>query len=344
VDLRIVDAKAFPAALMYFTGSKEHNVAMRQRARDKGLTLNEYGLFKLTPSGEADLTQPIAFESEADLYRELGIGFVPPELREDRGEFEWIKTHTPDELVTEADIRGVLHAHSTWSDGSYSIKDMALACISAGYSYLGLTDHSRAAAYANGLDAKRVYAQWSEIDELNESFDKNGIPFHVFKGIESDILTDGSLDYPDEILAGFDFIIASVHSSLDMAPDAMLNRFKRAVDNKHCRIIGHPTGRLLLKRDGNPFDMDALIEHAAAAGVAIEINASPWRLDLDWRHGKKAREAGLLSSVCPDAHDTEGIADIRFGVGIARKAGFTKGHILNTLSTDDIRTHFKSRG
>jgi DNA polymerase (family 10) len=344
VDLRIVDKSAFPAALMYFTGSKEHNVAMRQRARDKGLTLNEYGLFKLTPEGEADLTQPIRFESEADLYREIGVDFIPPELREDRGEFEWIKTHKPEDLVTEADIRGVLHAHSTWSDGSYSIKDMALACISAGYSYLGLTDHSRAAAYANGLDAKRVYAQWADIDELNESFAKNGIPFHVFKGIESDILTDGSLDYPDEILAGFDFIIASVHSSLDMAPDAMLNRFKRAVDNPHCTIIGHPTGRLLLKRDGNPFDMDALIEHASAAGVAIEINASPWRLDLDWRHGRKAREAGLMSSICPDAHDTEGIADIRFGVGVARKAGFTKSRILNTMSTDDIRTYFSSRG
>lgn len=344
VDLRIVDKTAFSAALMYFTGSKEHNVAMRQRARDKGLTLNEYGLFKLTPEGEADLTQPIRFESEADLYREIGVDFIPPELREDRGEFEWIKTHKPEDLVTETDIRGVLHAHSTWSDGSYSIKDMALACISAGYSYLGLTDHSPAAAYANGLDAKRVYAQWAEIDELNESFAKNHIPFQVFKGIESDILTDGSLDYPDDILAGFDFIIASVHSSLDMAPEAMLNRFKRAVDNPHCTIVGHPTGRLLLKRDGNPFDMDALIEHASAAGVAIEINASPWRLDLDWRHGRKAREAGLMSSICPDAHDTEGIADIRFGVGVARKAGYTKSRILNTMSTDDIRTYFSSRG
>lgn len=344
VDLRIVDKSAFPAALMYFTGSKEHNVAMRQRARDKGLTLNEYGLFRLTTEGDADLTQPIPFETETDLYREIGVAFIPPELREDRGEFEWISAHKPEDLVTEADIRGVLHAHSTWSDGSSSIKDMALACISAGYSYLGLTDHSRAAAYANGLDANRVMAQWAEIDEMNESFDKNGIPFHVFKGIESDILADGRLDYPDDVLSGFDFVIASVHSSLDMAPEAMLNRFKRAVDNRHCTIIGHPTGRLLLKRDGNPFDMDSLIEHASAAGVAIEINASPWRLDLDWRHGRKARETGLMSSICPDAHDTEGIADIRFGVGVARKAGFTTSHILNTMSTDDIRTYFSSRG
>ncbi len=344
VDVKIVPSASFPAAMMYFTGSKAHNVAVRQRARDRGMTLNEYGLYKLTPTGELDDNQPVPFASEADIYRHVDLDFIPPELREDRGEFEWIKSNKAADLVDTTDIRGVLHAHSTWSDGSYSIKDMALACISAGYSYLGLTDHSRAAAYANGLDAKRVYAQWAEIDELNESFDKNGIPFHVFKGIESDILIDGSLDYPDEILSGFDFIIASVHSSLDMAPEAMLNRFKRAVDNKYCRIIGHPTGRLLLKRDGNPFDMDALIEHAAAAGVAIEINASPYRLDLDWRHGRKAREAGLMSAICPDAHDTEGIDDVRFGVGIARKAGFSKDHILNTRSVDDLLTHFKKRG
>ncbi len=344
VDVKIVPSASFPAAMMYFTGSKDHNVAVRQRARDRGMTLNEYGLYKLTSTGELDINQPVPFTSEADIYRHVDLDFIPPELREDRGEFEWIKTHKAEDLVELSDIRGILHAHSTWSDGSYSIKEMALACISAGYSYLGLTDHSRAAAYANGLDANRVFAQWKEIDALNDSFAKNNIPFQVLKGIESDILTDGSLDYESDVLAGFDFIIASVHSSLDMPPDAMLNRFKRAVDNPYCRIIGHPTGRLLLKRDGNPFDMHALIEHAAAAGVAIEINASPWRLDLDWRYGKSARDAGLMSAICPDAHDTEGINDVHFGLGIARKAGFTKDYILNAKSVDDLLTHFRKRG
>lgn len=343
VDVRIVESAVFPATLMYFTGSKAHNVAMRQRARDRGLTLNEYGLFPLTPDGEADLSKPLPFASEADLYSLLGESWIPPELREDRGEFEWSASSKAGDLVTEADIRGVLHAHSTWSDGETSIETMAMACMAAGYSYLGITDHSRTAAYANGLDTDRVFAQWKEIDALNERFTKDGIGFSIFKGIESDILTDGRLDYPDEVLAGFDFVIGSVHSVLDMPPDAMLERFKRAVDNRHLRMIGHPTGRLLLKREGNPFDLEALIRHAAEAGVAIEINANPWRLDLDWRHGRLARACGLMSAVCPDAHEPAGIADITYGVGIARKAGFTPGHILNTKSAEALSAWFQNR-
>lgn len=343
VDVRIVDDAVFPATLMYFTGSKAHNVAMRQRARDRGLTLNEYGLFPLTPDGEADLSRPLPFASEEDLYRHLGESWIPPELREDRGEFEWSATHQAGDLVRESDIRGVLHAHSTWSDGETSIETMARACIGAGYAYLGITDHSRTAAYANGLDIDRVHAQWREIDALNSRFASEGVDFRVFKGIESDILTDGRLDYPDEVLAGFDFVIGSVHSVLDMAPEAMLDRFKRAVDNRHLRIIGHPTGRLLLRREGNAFDLEALIRYASDAGVAIEINASPWRLDLDWRHGRLARQCGLLSAVCPDAHEPEGIADITYGVGIARKAGFTAAHILNTKSAAELSAWFQNR-
>ena len=343
VDIRIVDDAVFAATWMYFTGSKAHNVAMRQRARERGLTLNEYGVFPLTPEGEADLTQPLPFNTEEDLYRLLGESWIPPEMREDRGEFEWSRSHSAEELVRETDIRGVLHAHSSWSDGETTIETMAMACLEAGYSYLGITDHSRTAAYANGLDTQRVFAQWREIDRLNDRFARDGGGFRIFKGIESDILTDGRLDYPDEVLAGFDFVIGSVHSVLDMAPDAMLERFKRAADNRYLTIIGHPTGRLLLRREGNAFDLEALIRHASDAGAAIEINSNPWRLDMDWRHGRLARACGLMSAVCPDAHHPDGIADITYGVGIARKAGFAARHILNTKPVDALSAWFQNR-
>ena len=188
-----------------------------------------------------------------------------------------------------------------------------------------------------------MFAQWREIDRLNDRFARDGGGFRIFKGIESDILTDGRLDYPDEVLAGFDFVIGSVHSVLDMDPDAMLERFKRAADNRYLTIIGHPTGRLLLRREGNAFDLEALIRHASDAGAAIEINSNPWRLDMDWRHGRLARACGLMSAVCPDAHHPDGIADITYGVGIARKAGFAARHILNTKPVDALSAWFQNR-
>ncbi|HAC15249.1 MAG TPA: DNA polymerase/3'-5' exonuclease PolX [Bacteroidetes bacterium] len=340
VDLRIVKPEQFPAALMYFTGSKDHNVAMRQRARERGMALNEYGLYKLTSDGQTDFDHPVAYTSEADIYQQLGMSWVPPELREDRGEVQWYAEHESMDLIELDDIKGVLHAHSTWSDGKYSIEDMARACISRGYEYLGLTDHSKTAAYAGGLDAKRVQQQWKEIDALNEKFHKEGVQFRVFKGIESDILTDGSLDYDEDILKGFDFIIASVHFSIDMPVDKMLDRLVRAVENPFTTILGHPTGRLLLKRDGSKVDLNHVIERAAMAGTAIEINANPMRLDLDWRYGNKARELGLMTAVCPDAHETAGIDDIRYGVKIARKAKFEKARVLNTKSLSEIEGYF----
>ncbi|MCH8496386.1 MAG: DNA polymerase/3'-5' exonuclease PolX [Balneolales bacterium] len=342
VDLRIVKPSQFPAALMYFTGSKEHNVALRQRARDQGMALNEYGLFKLDEKGSTDFEKPIDYTSEADIYKKLGMSWVPPELREDRGEVDFFTKNEKADLVELSDIQGVLHAHSTWSDGKYSIQEMADACLDRGYSYLGLTDHSRTAAYAGGLDVGRVQQQWKEIDAINEKFAKNGVNFRVFKGIESDILADGSLDYSDDILKGFDFIIASVHFSLDMPAEKMHERLMRAVENPYTTILGHPTGRLLLKRDGSKVDLNPIIEAAAKAGTAIEINANPWRLDLDWRYGNKAKDAGLLTAVCPDAHSTEGIDDMQFGVKIARKAKFDKARVLNTKSVDEIEAHFRA--
>jgi len=343
VDLRIVKPEQFPAALMYFTGSKEHNVVMRQRARKRGLSLNEYGLFELDEEGNTNFDRPIDFSSETDIYKKLDLHFVPPELREDRGEFPYFEQHEEMPLVTDDDIRGVIHAHSTWSDGKYSIKDMAEACLERGYEYLGLTDHSRTAAYAGGLSVDQIRQQWEEVDRLNEEYESEGISFKIFKGIESDILSNGSLDYDDDILDQFDFVIASVHNGLDMSRKKMMERFRNAIKNPYTRIIGHPTGRLLLKRDGSDLDMNELIDLAAEHNTAIEINANPWRLDLDWRHGNKASDVGLMSSINPDAHSIEGIDHITYGVQIARKGKFEKQRILNTMAAKEVEDWFKSR-
>lgn len=336
VDLRIVKPEEYPAALMYFTGSKEHNIVMRQRARERGMALNEYGLFKLSEEKETDFDQPVKTSSETDIYKKLDLNFVIPEHREDRGEFEFYADHEEMDLVEEKDIRGVVHAHTTWSDGKYSIKQMAEASMERGYEYLTVTDHSKTAAYAGGLNIDQVKEQWNEIDRLNEELRSDGKEFRIFKGIESDILGDGSLDYPDEILEGFDLVIASVHSSLKMPLDEMMSRFEKAIRNPFTRIVGHPTNRLLLKREESKLDMNRLIDIAAEENTAIEINASPWRLDLDWRHGNKAKEAGLMTSINPDAHSTDGIDDIRYGVMIARKAKFEASRVLNTFSADEF--------
>lgn len=343
VDLRIVTKKQFAAALMYFTGSKEHNVVMRQRARDRGMALNEYGLFALDEAGNTDFDRPKPFETEADIYKELGLHWVPPELREDRGEFSLFEKHEHVALVRDCDIKGVIHAHSTWSDGKFSIEQMARACIEKRYEYLVITDHSKTAAYAGGLTIDKVKKQWAEIDALNKKLTDEGHEFTIFKGIESDILADGSLDYPDEILAGFDLIIASVHSGLELPKEKMMMRFENAIRNPYTTMIGHPTGRLLLKRDGSALDMNILLELAAKNNVVVEINASPWRLDLDWRFGNKARDLGLMTSINPDAHDTEGIDDIRYGVYIARKAKFDKERVLNTLDRNALKSWLAER-
>lgn len=340
IDLRIVSPGEFPAALMYFTGSKEHNVVLRQRARERGLSLNEYGLFELNEEGNTDFTKSIDYSSEADIYKKLDLHFVPPELREGRGEAEYFEEHATMDLVETEDIRGIIHAHSTWSDGNYSIKEMAEACMQRGYEYLGITDHSQTAAYAGGLLIDEVKQQWEEIDQLNAEFTKQETDFRIFKGIESDILSDGSLDYDDYLLEKFDFVLASVHNGLDMNRDKMMRRFRNAIKHPATRIIGHPTGRLLLQRDGSDLDFNELIEFAADHNTAIEINANPRRLDLDWRQGNKAKEVGLMSSINPDAHSKNGIDCIPYGVRIARKAKFEKERILNTRSIDEVEQWF----
>lgn len=342
IDLRIVHPESFGAALMYFTGSKEHNIAMRFRARERGLALNEYGLFKLNSKGETDWEAKIQSKKESSIYKDLGLHWIPPELREDRGELEWFTEHEQMPLVQQEQIRGVIHTHSTWSDGKYSIQEMAAACIARDYEYLGITDHSKTAGYAGGLSIDRVKAQWEEIEKLNAHYAAEGVNFVIFKGIESDILGNGDLDYPSDILAGFDFIVASVHQQLDMPLDTMMDRFKRAIENPFTTMIGHPTGRLLLKRGESSLDMNFLIEYAAQQQTAIEINASPWRLDLDWTWGNKAKQAGLFTSINPDAHSIEGIDDIQYGVRIARKAKFDQARVLNSLSADDFLSWAKT--
>ena len=334
VDLRIVSPEAFGPALLYFTGSKEHNILLRQRARDRGMALNEYGLFHLTSDGDTDFDRPVHAPEEADLYAALDLHFIPPERREGRSETDEYdqkrSADPPEALVETGQIRGIVHAHSTWSDGKASIEEMARACLDRGYRYMGLTDHSRTAAYAGGLTEERVRQQWDEIERVNDLLAEEGRDFAVLKGMESDILNDGSLDYPDALLEGFDFVIASIHNGLDQPASKIMARYEKAARHPAATMIGHPTARLLLRREAMPVDMPALIDLAAETGTAIEINANPHRLDIDWRWGDLMRQKGVATSINPDAHSVNGIDLVRYGVGIARKGGFRPEQVLNT--------------
>jgi DNA polymerase (family 10) len=317
-DLRGVSDEQFPFALHYFTGSKAHNIAMRRRAIDRGLKLSEYGLEG--PGG------PVRCRTEADLFEALGLAFIPPELREDQGEFDLAEKGPLPRLVELSDLTGTFHCHTDWSDGGATLIEMAEAARAAGLSYLGIADHSRSASYAGGLTIDRVRRQWAEIDALNA---KLGPSFRLFKGTECDILADGSLDFPDEILEGFDYVVASVHSGFGMDRVAMTDRIVRAVRNPRVTMLGHPTGRLLLARDGYALDLDAVIEAAAEAGTMIEINANPHRLDLDPEHCKKAHKLGISIPINPDAHSPGGFADLDYGVGVARRAGLGPPGVFN---------------
>ncbi len=320
-DLRVVSDAEFPYALHHFTGSKEHNVAMRGLAIKRGMKMNEYGLFKTDGGKET----PVKCRDEAEIFFKLGMDFIPPELRENAGELEAAAEHKLPDLVNIEDIKGVLHVHSNYSDGVNSLEEMALAAKKMGFTYVGISDHSRSAPYAGGLSIEKVKEQWKEIDALNKKL--KGVT--LLKGIESDILKDGSLDYPDDILAGFDFVIASIHSRFGMTQEEMTRRIVKAVTNRYTTILGHPTGRLLLSREGYQVDMKQVIDAAAEHGTAIEINCNPYRLDLDWRHCHYAKSKGVQIALCPDAHVTDNLADIMFGLGIARKGWLEKGDVLN---------------
>ncbi len=331
-DLRCVTSKEYPYALHHFTGSKEHNTAMRSLAKKKNLKMNEYGLF----SGKREALVPC--KSEAEIFSKLGMDFIPPELREDRGELEAALDKKIPKLLSAPDIQGVLHCHSTWSDGRASIEEMAVGAKALGLKYFGIADHSVAAHYAGGLDAKRVREQHKEIDALNQKL--KGI--YIFKGIEADILPDGSVDMQD-ILDEFDYVVASVHSTFNMPEKEMTGRMIKAISNPHVRILGHMTGRLLLSREGYPVNVTEVLDACADLGVAVEINANPRRLDLDWRHGQYAKEKGVLLIINPDAHTVQGIEDYKIGVMVARKGWLEAGDILNTKNLKEMTAWIKKK-
>lgn len=329
MDLRLVTDNEYPFALHHFTGSKEHNVKLRHISHEHGLKINEYGIYR----GEELL--PCADESE--LYATLGMDFIPPEMREDRGEVEAALEHRLPKLVELGDLKGILHVHSTWSDGHVSIREMALACKKLGYSYLGICDHSKVAAYAHGLTEDRLIEQHTEIDRLNSEFAGE---FYILKGTECDILRDGNLDYSNETLAKFDFVVVSVHSMFNLTEEEQTARILKALENPFTSILGHPTGRILLGREGYKLNQEAVIEHAGKFKVSIEINSNPLRLDLDWRYLRQAKEQGVKISINPDAHNPEGLADVRYGIGIARKGWLTASDIINTLKIEDLKSFF----
>ncbi len=281
-----------------------------------------------------------SLSSEEAIYRNLGLDYIEPELREGLNEIVQAQTHSLPKLIQYKDLRGTLHNHSTYSDGVHSLEQMALHCKDIlGLEYLGICDHSRTAVYANGLSIERLEQQWNEIATLNEKL----APFKIFRGIESDILADGSLDYPDEVLAKFDFVVASVHSNLKMDEDKATTRLIKAIENPYTTILGHPTGRLLLSRAGYPLDFKRVIDACAANGVVIEINANPLRLDLDWRWHRYAVEKGVLLSINPDAHRTEGLHDMQYGVLVAQKGGLQASNCLNAYALDAITTYFNKK-
>ena len=320
-DLRVVTDEEFPFALHHFTGSKEHNVAMRQRAKDRDLKMNEYGVFR------GDTLVPC--DDETSIFKLLDLPYIQPELREDMGELEL--TETP-RLIERDDLIGVIHCHSTYSDGKATIEQMARGAIERKYAYIVLADHSQTAAYAGGLSPAAVMKQHREIDALNATLKR----FRIVKCIESDIRTDGSLDYEEDMLKSFELIIASVHSGLNMNEADATRRVLKAVENPYTSILGHMTGRLLLMREGYPLDTDRIVDACVRNRVAIEINADPRRLDMDWRHVKRARDKGAMFSLGPDAHSVEGMDNMQYGVGIARKGWLGPEHIINCMTLEQL--------
>ncbi len=331
-DLRVVQDAEFPFALNYFTGSKEHNIIMRQRALARGWTLNEYRLGVDEKSKIAPQPVPVIRE-ERDIYTALGLDYIEPELREDRGEFKAAEAHTLPRLVETENLRGTFHNHTTASDGRSTLREMADAAMELGLSYVGIADHSKSSVQAHGLDEARLLAQVAEIGALNKEL---GPDFRIFSGSEVDILKDGSLDFSDEVMAQLDYVVASVHSSFQLSEAEMTKRIIRAMENKHVTMLGHLTGRLLLSREAYAVDIPAIIEAAAATGTIIELNANPRRLDMDWRWWPLAKEKGVKCAINPDAHHTGHLQFLHFGVGSARKGWLERGDVVNCLPLSKI--------
>jgi len=328
-DLRLVTDAEFPILLHHSTGSKEHNTAMRTLAKSKKLKMNEYGLFRGT--------KKISCHSEEEIFKALGLQYIPPELREDLGEIEAARKKGLPRLYDGIPFHGLFHVHSNYSDGSNSLKEIADYGRQKKWHYIGICDHSKSAFYAHGLNEERVAQQLREIDELNERY----APFRLFKGIEVDILPDGKLDFGDEVLHTFDFVIASVHSHFKMENDTMTRRICQALRNPAVTMLGHPTGRLLLGREAYAVNMEEVIKTASQYKKIIEINCNPFRLDLDWRYGKLAKSLSVKTALNPDAHSLAGLDDYAYGIGIARKSWFETEDILNSYDLKHVLSFFK---
>jgi len=329
-DLRVVSDTEFPFALMYFTGSKEHNIVMRQRAIDRGLRLNEYGLFQSAVETR-DPNLRVACKTEAEVFEQLGLHYIPPEMREDLGEFVPAQEGPLSRLLEWTDLKGSLHNHSTWSDGHQRPEDIARTMGELGLAYWAITDHSESSVQAKGLDAARVRQQLQEIKQINERLATEGTDFRLLTGAEVDILTDGQLDFPDDLLAELDVVIASIHQSFNQTEAETTKRLIGAAQNPYVHILGHLTGRLLLQREPYKVNHHAVIDACAETGTWIELNASPYRFDMDWRFWPYARSKGVKCAINCDAHRFEQAAYLRLGAGIARKGWLTKEDVVNTL-------------
>jgi DNA polymerase (family 10) len=341
-DLRVVADREFPFALMYFTGSKEHNIVMRQRAIEQGLRLNEYGLFR----SNVETRDPVLLEdcrTEEEVFEKLGLHFVPPELRENAGEFAVAEEEPFPRLLEWMDLKGSLHNHSNWSDGRMSIEDIAKAMRELGLAYWGITDHSRSSFQANGLDPARVRKQIREVRELNEKLAGEGSDFHLFTGTEVDVLKDGRLDFPDDLLAELDVVVASIHQSFNLTEAENTARFVAVAQNPFVHMLGHPTGRLLLEREPYKVDMRAVIEACAETGTWIELNANPYRLDMDWRLWPYAKSKGVKCVINCDAHRFDDTGFLRIGAGIARKGGLTREDVINTMPLEKLRKELEKK-
>ncbi len=328
VQLILCTPSQFGMALVQTTGSKDHLKLLEELAISKGMEIDGFYLMQ-------NLTA-LNVTGEETVYEVLGLHWIPPELREGHAEVALAQKDALPDLVTLDDVQGILHVHTTYSDGHHTLRQFAEAVMGRGWTYLGIADHSQAAAYAGGLTPEEIQEQQREIHRMNARL----APFKVFAGIEADVLIDGSLDYDDEILRSFDFVIASVHNKLRMDKQEATTRILKALDNPHVRILGHPTGRLLLAREGYELDMERVLDKCAEKDIAVELNAHPYRLDLDWRYHALARERGVKIAINPDAHQMDGLDDVSYGVGIARKGGCEAKHVLNCLSATEIADFF----
>ncbi len=344
-DLRIVPVEQFVFALHHFTGSKEHNVQMRQRALARGLSMSEWGIVPAEGEGtakdKASRHAGLQAATEEEIFSTLGLRYIPPELREGLGEIAEAENTDLPHLIELHDLRGAFHNHTTASDGRNTLNEMVAAAEAMGWDYFGIADHSKSSFQANGLSEERLSKQIADIHALNTS---GRFRTHVFTGTECDILTDGRLDFDDVLLAQLDYVVASVHNALTQDEETMTARIIRAIENPHTTMLGHLTGRLLLRREGYQVNTGKIIDAALANHVIIELNANPWRLDMDWRNWRRAADRGLLCSINPDAHETAGLSYVLAGVNVARKGWLRKENIFNTFSLAEVKAAFGKKG